>query len=52
MKDQRTKQIVSTFAFLRSVIASGEPMTEEVRSGINEAIRITKEIDNELNIEE
>jgi hypothetical protein len=48
MKDQRLKQVHSTLAFLRSVILSGEEMTEEVRSAINEAIENIKKIDIDL----
>ena len=45
MKDVRTKQIHSTLAFLRSVILSGEPMTEEIRKSINMAIENLKSLD-------
>jgi len=40
MKDSELKQVQSTLAFLRSVILSGESMTEEVRTAINEALEI------------
>ena len=47
MKDKRIKQIHSTLAFLRSVIMSGEPMTNEVRNDIDDAIYLLREIDAE-----
>jgi hypothetical protein len=47
-KDPRLKQIHTTLSFLRSVIQLGEPMTEEVRSAINEAIDNTRLIDADL----
>ena len=50
MKDQRLKQVHSTLAFLRSVILSGEPMTEEVRESINEAIDNVKNVDLDLQV--
>ena len=37
-----------TLAFLRSVIQSGEPMTDEVRSAINKAIDNIKNVDVEI----
>jgi hypothetical protein len=49
MKDKRIKQIHSTLAFLRSVIMSGEPMTNEVRNAIDDAIYLLREIDAETN---
>jgi hypothetical protein len=48
MKDKRLKQVHLTLAFLRSVIQSGEPMTDEVRSSINEAIENIKNVDAEI----
>ena len=48
MKDKRLKQVHMTLAFLRSVIQSGEPMTDEVRSSINEAIENIKNVDAEI----
>ncbi len=42
------KQVHLTLAFLRSVIQSGEPMTDEVRSSINEAIENIKNVDAEI----
>ena len=48
MKDKRLKQVHMTLAFLRSVIQSGEPMTDEIRSFINDAIETLKYIDAEI----
>jgi hypothetical protein len=47
MKDKRLKQVHMTLAFLRSVILSGEPMTDEVRSAINKAIENVQNVDAE-----
>ncbi len=51
MEQQRTKQIHSTLAFLRSVILSGEPMTDAVRDTINESIENVSSIEADLNKE-
>lgn len=48
MKDQRLKQVHMTLALLRSVILSGEPMSEQVRSAINESIENIKNVDTDL----
>jgi hypothetical protein len=48
MKDERAKQINITLAFLRSVILSGDPMTEEVRNAINEAQENIHNIDLDI----
>lgn len=48
MKDQRLKQVHMTLAFLRSVIQSGEPMTDEVRIAINKAIDNINNVDIDL----
>lgn len=55
---ENLKQIHSTLAFLRSVILSGEPITDYVRDAINEAIEnvdyITEQnkvrVDKDLNV--
>lgn len=49
MKDKRLKQIQTTLAFLRSVINSGEPMTNEVRNVIDDSICNLRNVDNEIN---
>ena len=37
---EEAKEVISSFAFLRSVILSNEPMTDEVRNVINDSINI------------
>lgn len=48
MENKRLKQVHMTLAFLRSVISSGESMTDEVRSAINESIDNLKNLDAEI----
>lgn len=50
MKDERLKQVLLSIAFLRSVILSGEPMTEEVRNIINDSIDNIKDVDKSLQV--
>ena len=50
MNDERLKQVQMTLAFLRSVILSGEAMTEEVRALINEAHENLKNVDAEITL--
>ena len=48
MKDKRLRQVLMTLAFLRSVILSGEPMTEEIRNAINKACENLENVDKEI----
>jgi len=48
MKDKRLKQIHTTLAFLRSVIMSGEPMTNEVINAIDDAIYNLRDVDKDI----
>ena len=48
MKDKRLKQIHTTLAFLRSVIMSVEPMTNEVRNAIDDAIYNLRDVDKDI----
>lgn len=46
--DVRLQQIRNTLALCRAVIVSGDPMDEETRNAINEAIANTKNVDRDL----
>ena len=48
MKDKRLKQVQTTLAFLRSVINSGEPMTNEVRNAIDDSIYNLRDADKDI----
>lgn len=48
MNDKRLKQVHTTLAFLRSVIMSGEPMTNEVRNDIDDAIYNLRDADKDI----
>ena len=48
MNDKRLKQVHTTLAFLRSVIMSGEPMTNEVRNSIDDAIYNLRDADKDI----
>ena len=48
MRDKRLQQVHTTLAFLRSVINSGEPMTNEVRNAIDDSINNIKNVDESL----
>ena len=48
MNDKRLKQVHTTLAFLRSVIMSGEPMTNEVRNAIDDAIYNLRDADKDI----
>jgi len=48
MNDKRLKQVYTTLAFLRSVIMSGEPMTNEVRNAIDDAIYNLRDADKDI----
>jgi hypothetical protein len=48
MRDKRLQQVYTTLAFLRSVIMSGEPMTNEVRNAIDDSIHNIKNVEESL----
>ena len=48
MNDKRLKKVHTTLAFLRSVIISGEPMTNEVRNSIDDAIYNLRDADKDI----
>jgi len=48
MNNKRLKEVHTTLAFLRSVIMSGEPMTNEVRNAIDDAIYNLREVDKDI----
>jgi len=54
MRDKRLQQVHTTLAFLRSVIMSGEPMTNEVRNAIDDSIynikNVEESLDKQLNL--
>jgi hypothetical protein len=49
MKDQRLKEIHKTLAFMKSVIESGEPMTQQVKNEFSRAINNLESVDGDLN---